>query len=71
MNDPAVIARNHELISINGAMCIDLFGQVVADDRGAGQFSGIGGHEDFLAGAGREGDDRSLLCLPSTAGRDR
>jgi acyl-CoA hydrolase len=67
VNDPAVIARNHNLISINGALSIDLLGQVVADSIDGAQHSGIGGHEDFLAGAGRSIDGRSLLCMPSTA----
>jgi acyl-CoA hydrolase len=66
VNDPAVIARNRDMISINGALSIDLFGQVVADSIGGVQHSGIGGHEDFLAGAGLIADGRSLLCLPST-----
>jgi acyl-CoA hydrolase len=70
VNDPAVIARNRQLISLNGALSVDLFGQVVADNRDGAQFSGIGGHEDFLAGAGRTAAARSLLCLPSTGGRD-
>ena len=67
VNDPAVIARNRGLISINGALQVDLFGQVVADSIGGAQHSGIGGHEDFLAGVGRIFEGRSLLCLPSTA----
>ena len=67
VNDPAVIARNREMISINGALSVDLLGQVVADSLGGVQHSGIGGHEDFLAGAGRIAEGRSLLCLPSTA----
>lgn len=71
VNDPAVIARNRSLISLNGALSVDLFGQVVADNRDGAQFSGIGGHEDFLAGAGLTAAARSLLCLPSTAGRER
>lgn len=66
VNDPAVIARNRELISINGALAVDLLGQVVADSIGGVQHSGIGGHEDFLAGAGLIAEGRSLLCLPST-----
>jgi acyl-CoA hydrolase len=66
VNDPAVIARNHDMISINGALAVDLLGQVVADSIGGVQHSGVGGHEDFLAGAGRISDGRSLLCLPST-----
>jgi acyl-CoA hydrolase len=66
VNDPAIIARNRNMISINGALSVDLLGQVVADSIGGVQHSGIGGHEDFLAGAGRIAEGRSLLCLPAT-----
>lgn len=66
VNDPAQIASNRKMISINGALSIDLFGQVVADSIGFSQHSGIGGHEDFLAGAGLIEEGRSLLCLPSS-----
>jgi len=45
---------------------VDIHGQVVADTRSGEQFSGIGGHEDFVAGAGLDLTDRSILCLPST-----
>ena len=67
VNDPAVIAGNRGMISINGALSIDLFGQIVADSISGVQHSGIGGHEDFLAGAGRVAAGRSLICLPSMA----
>jgi acyl-CoA hydrolase len=67
VNSPATIARNHHVVSINGALAVDLYGQVVADRLGGRQFSGIGGHEDFVAQSGLELDDRSLICLPSTA----
>jgi acyl-CoA hydrolase len=67
VNDPSVIARNRDMIAINGAISVDLLGQVVADTIGGRQHSGIGGHEDFVGGASLEGDDRSLVCLPSTA----
>jgi acyl-CoA hydrolase len=67
VNSPENISRNREMITINGAISIDLAGQVMADTRGGAQFSGIGGHEDFIAGAGLELSDRSLICLPSTA----
>jgi len=66
VNDPAVIARNRKIISINGALSVDLMGQTVADSIDGVQHSGIGGHEDFLAGAGLVAEGRSLLCLPST-----
>lgn len=66
VNSPENISRNREMITINGAMSIDLAGQVIADTIGGRQFSGIGGHEDFIAGAGLHLSDRSLICLPAT-----
>jgi acyl-CoA hydrolase len=66
VNSPEKISRNREMITINGAMSVDLAGQVIADTIGGAQFSGIGGHEDFIAGAGLELSDRSLICLPAT-----
>ncbi len=66
VNSPETISRNREMVTINGALSVDLAGQVVADSVHGHQISGIGGHEDFVAGAGLEISDRSLLCLPST-----
>ena len=66
VNAPDVIGANDTMITINGALAIDIHGQVVADTIAGGQFSGIGGAEDFVAGAGLELSDRSLICLPST-----
>jgi acyl-CoA hydrolase len=70
VNAPDVIASNNEMVTINGALAIDIHGQVVADTISGGQFSGIGGAEDFVAGAGLELSDRSLICLPSTFEKD-
>lgn len=67
VNDPTVIARNHAFVSINGALSVDLYGQVVADNIEGRQVSGVGGHEDFVAGAEMRIDDHSLVCLRSTA----
>lgn len=66
VNSPEIIARNRNMLSINGALMLDLAGQVVADTLDGRQHSGIGGHEDFSAGASLEADDRALICLPST-----
>ncbi len=66
VNSPEVIARNRQAVNINAALEVDIHGQAVADTIGGGQYSGIGGAEDFAAGAGLELEDRSLLCLPST-----
>jgi acyl-CoA hydrolase len=70
VNDPTVISENANLVSINGALSVDLFGQVVADNIGGRQISGIGGHEDFVAAAELHLDAHSLICLHSTAVRD-
>ena len=67
VNDPTVIAQNANLVSINGALSVDLYGQVVADNIGERQISGVGGHEDFVAGAELHLDAHSLICLHSTA----
>ncbi|MCH2187370.1 4-hydroxybutyrate CoA-transferase, partial [Myxococcota bacterium] len=66
VNDPRRIGANRHMISINGALAMDLFGQVAADTLGPRQYSGIGGHEDFVEGVGSAVANRSLLCLPST-----
>jgi acyl-CoA hydrolase len=66
VNDPAVIGRNREMVTINGAIAVDIQGQVVADTIAGTQYSGIGGHEDFVSGAALKLENRSLLCLPST-----
>ena len=70
VNDPSRIGRNRAMTSVNGALAVDLFGQVAADTLEGRQHSGIGGHEDFTSGAGLPSGGRSLICLPSTAGRD-
>ena len=66
VNDPTVIGRNRKLVSINGALCVDLYGQIVADNIDGKQISGVGGHEDFVAGADLQADAHSLICLHST-----
>jgi acyl-CoA hydrolase len=66
VNSTEAIARNRNMVTINGALAIDVHGQVVADTINGTQFSGIGGHEDFVAGPALEVEDRSLLCFPAT-----
>jgi acyl-CoA hydrolase len=70
VNAPDAIGANNDMVTINGALAIDIHGQVIADTISGGQFSGIGGAEDFVAGAGLELSDRSLICLPSTFEKD-
>ncbi len=70
VNSPEAIARNRRMVTINAALAVDIQGQVIADTINAAQYSGIGGHEDFVSGPALELEDRSLLCLPSTFKKD-
>ena len=51
VNDPAVICQNDNMISINSAIEVDLFGQVCAESIGTKHMSGSGGQIDFVRGA--------------------
>ncbi len=66
VNSPEAIGANPRCITINGAMAVDIHGQLVADTIGGSQYSGIGGHEDFVSGPALDLDDRSVICIPST-----
>jgi acyl-CoA hydrolase len=66
VNSPEAMGRNRALITINAALAVDIQGQVVADTINGAQYSGIGGHEDFVSGPALSLEARSLLCLPST-----
>ena len=66
VNDPTVISQHRNFTSVNGAIGLDLFGQVVADSVAGRQISGVGGHEDFVAGTDLDVDDTSFICLRST-----
>jgi acyl-CoA hydrolase len=66
VNSPEAIGRNRNMVTINAALAVDIHGQVVADTIGGAQYSGIGGHEDFVSGPALSLEARSLLCMPST-----
>src|SRR6266581_748608 len=67
VNESSVLQQLPRLTSINGALSIDLAGQVAADSIGGRQYSGTGGHESFVSGAAAAPGGRSFLCLKSTA----
>jgi len=53
VNDPFIIAKNDNMISINSAISIDLTGQVNSDSMGTRFYSGIGGQVHPLPHAHR------------------
>jgi len=66
-NDPFVIAQNDKMIAINGAIEVDITGQVCADSIGTRFYSGIGGQVDFIRGAARSRGGKPIIALPATA----
>lgn len=66
-NDPALIARNDNMVAINSALQVDLTGQVCSDSIGNQFYSGIGGQVDFIRGASRSKGGKPIIAISSTA----
>jgi acyl-CoA hydrolase len=66
-NDTSIIRKHANMVAVNGAIEIDLTGQVCADSMGHRIFSGIGGQMDFIRGAALARNGRPIIALPSTA----
>ncbi len=67
VNDPNVIAKNDNFISISSALEVDLTGQVCTDSKGYLFYSGIGDQVDFIRGSSRSKGGFSIIIIPSTA----
>jgi acyl-CoA hydrolase len=65
-NDTAVIRRNPKGAAINGAIEVDLTGQVVSDSIGDRIHSGVGGQMDFIRGAALSEGGKPIIALKST-----
>ena len=66
VNDPFVIAQNDNLVSINSSVQVDLYGQAASESIGYTQISAVGGQVDFVRGAARSREGRSIIAMPST-----
>lgn len=66
VNDPSVIAQHDNMVSINGCVSADLYGQVCSESSGTRQISGTGGQLDFLTGATMSKGGKAFLCMTST-----
>jgi len=69
VNDPAVIAQNSRMVSINTCISVDFTGQVASESIGPAQYSGTGGQSDTATGAvaGTDGLGKSVIACYSTA----
>ena len=67
VNNPEVICQNNNMISINAALEVDLFGQVCAESIGTKIMSGSGGQVDYVRGACQSKGGKSFIAFASTA----
>ncbi|MBU8911899.1 MAG: GNAT family N-acetyltransferase, partial [Desulfobacterales bacterium] len=67
VNDPNVIAKNDNFISISSALEVDLTGQVCTDSKGYLFYSGMGDQVDFIRGSAMSKGGFSIIIIPSTA----
>ena len=71
VNDPAVIMKNDNIVSINSCVQVDLMGQVCSESVGLTQISGVGGQVDFVRGVTMAKNGKSIIAMPSTAGKGK
>ncbi len=86
VNDPAVIARHRNMVSVNSGFMVDFSGQVCSEAIGERQYSGVGGQLNFVSGAffgpggassasnatvTRRGKRYSSISLPAPSSRPR
>ncbi|MBP7263795.1 MAG: acetyl-CoA hydrolase/transferase family protein [Spirochaetia bacterium] len=69
VNDPAVVAQNSRMVSVNTCLMVDLTGQVASESIGTRQYSGTGGQSDTAQGAvaGFDGLGKSIIACYATA----
>ena len=69
VNDPAIIAQNSRMVSINTCLMVDFTGQVASESIGTNQYSGTGGQSDTAQGAvaGFDGLGKSIIACYSTS----
>ncbi len=67
VNNPSIIRKNKNMVSVNAAIEVDLTGQINAEQLNGQPFSGTGGQLDFVRGAYAAENGRSFIALHSTA----
>ena len=69
-HDALVLGNLRRFVAINGALEVDLTGQVNAETAGGRHIGLVGGQMDFVRAANRSPEGRSIIALQST-NRDR
>ncbi len=71
VNDPCVIARNDNVVSINTTLQVDLTGACNSEHMLGHQYSASGGQLDFVRGAYASRGGRSIIATRSTAAKGK
>jgi len=67
VNDPRVISREPDFVSINASLAVDFLGQCASETIHGQYFSSSGGQSDFARGAAYAERGQSFIVLQSTA----
>lgn len=69
INNPSIIAQNDNMVALNTALCIDIYGQVLADSLGFRMLAGVGGQLVYAIGSAMSKGGRYIVALPSTTAK--
>ena len=73
VNDPRIISRERNFVSINATLSVDFLGQCASETIGGSYYSSSGGQNDFARGAAYSPGGQGFVVLHSTtsSGRSR
>jgi acyl-CoA hydrolase len=71
VNDPRLIGREPQFVSVNATLQVDLFGQCASETLGTQYYSGSGGQADFARGSQYSDGGQGFIVLPSTTSKGR
>lgn len=67
VNDPNIIGRERNFVSINATLAVDFLGQCASETIGGNYYSSSGGQNDFARGAMNSQGGQGFVVLHSTA----
>lgn len=71
VNDPRLLSRERNFVSINATLTVDLLGQCASETVGGSYYSSSGGQVDFARGAMYSEGGQGFIVLHSTTGDGR
>ncbi|MEK4090466.1 acetyl-CoA hydrolase/transferase family protein [Viridibacillus sp. FSL H8-0110] len=69
-NDPRLIAKEDNIVSINATTEVDIYGQCASETVAGKYYSSTGGQFDFARGANFAENGRGFICMHSTTKND-